>query len=99
MKPGCRKARQRKTQAYLLYLKGRYQTAKYTSEGLAKGLEYVNQAIAIDPQYALAYDGIADNYIAAADWYMPAKEALPKTGAPSGQLWELMINSLKRMPR
>jgi len=62
-------------------LKGRYQTAKYTSEGLAKGLEYFNQAIAVDPQYALAYNGIADNHLAAADSYMPAQEVLPKTGA------------------
>src|SRR5262249_20340647 len=74
--------------AYLLYLKGRYQTGKYTKEGLAKGLDYFNQAIAIDPTYALAYDGIADNYIAAADWYVAAQDALPKAGAAARKALE-----------
>ncbi len=75
--------------AYLLYLKGRYQTAKYTKDGLAKGREYFDQAIAIDPRYALAYDGIADNYIAAADWFMASKEALPRAGAAAKKALEL----------
>src|SRR5262249_27081890 len=73
---------------YLLYLKGRYQTAKYTKEGLAKGLEYFNQAIGLDPTYALAYDGIADNYVAAADWYIAASEAMPKAGAAAQKALE-----------
>jgi len=75
--------------AYLLYLKGRYQTAKYTKDGLAKGREYFDQAIAIDPRYALAYDGIADNYIAAADWFMASKEALPRAGAAAKKALQL----------
>ena len=75
--------------AYLLYLKGRYQTAKYTKDGLAKGREYFDQAIALDPRYALAYDGFADNYIAAADWFMASKEALPRAGAAAKKALEL----------
>ena len=67
--------------AYLLYLKGQYQTAKYTKEGVSKGRDYLEQAISLDPLYALAYAGLAVNYIAASDWYMPSKEALAKTEA------------------
>src|SRR5574341_529843 len=75
--------------AYLLYLKGRYQTAKYTKDGLARGREYFDQAIALDPRYALAYDGIADSYIAAADWFMASNEALPRAGAAAKKALEL----------
>jgi TolB-like protein len=79
-------------EAYLLYLRGRYHTAKYTKEGLAKGVEYFNQAIAMDPAYALAYDGLADNYIAAADWFMASKEAVSKAGAAARRALEIEDN-------
>jgi serine/threonine protein kinase/tetratricopeptide (TPR) repeat protein len=49
-------------EAYQLYLKGRYFAAQYTPESLAKGLNYFQQAIALDPAYALAYDGISYYY-------------------------------------
>ena len=76
-------------EAYLLYLKGRYHTSRYTKEGLDKGREYFNQAIATDPQFALAYAGVAENYIAASDWFMSSKEALPKAGAAAKKALEL----------
>jgi TolB-like protein/Tfp pilus assembly protein PilF len=79
-------------EAYLLYLRGRFHTAKYTKEGLAKGVEYFNQAIAMDPAYALAYDGLADNYIAAADWFMASNEALPKAGSAARKALEIDEN-------
>jgi len=50
------------TEAYQLYLKGRYYWNKRTNDGLRKGIEYFQQAIAIDPNYALAYSGVADSY-------------------------------------
>src|SRR5256886_415677 len=49
-------------EAYQLYLKGRYHWNKRTIERLEKGLECFQQAIAIDPNYALAYAGISDCY-------------------------------------
>jgi serine/threonine protein kinase/Tfp pilus assembly protein PilF len=49
-------------EAYQDYLKGRYWWNKRTEEGLNKGIEYFQQAIAKDPTYALAYDGLADCY-------------------------------------
>ncbi|MFL6230527.1 MAG: tetratricopeptide repeat protein [Pyrinomonadaceae bacterium] len=49
-------------QAYQLYLKGRYHWAKFSPDGVAKSIDYYNQAIALDPNYALAYAGLADAY-------------------------------------
>ena len=65
-------------EAYQLYLKGKYYTNKLTSDGLAKGIDYFNQAIAIDPNYGLAYNGLAFNYINQDGWYMRGAEAGPK---------------------
>lgn len=49
-------------EAYDAYLKGRCFFDKRTAEGLGKGIEYFNQAIALDTDYALAYTGLADSY-------------------------------------
>ncbi len=65
--------------AYNLYLKGRYHWNKRYEEGLRKGLEYFQQAIAKDPDYALAYIGIADCYnVLGAHGYLPPNETYPK---------------------
>jgi TolB-like protein/Tfp pilus assembly protein PilF len=50
------------TVAYHAYLKGRYYWNKRTEEGFKKGIEYFRQAIKEDPNYALAYTGLADCY-------------------------------------
>ena len=50
------------TEAYKLYLQGRFYRNKSTGEDNRKAIELFNQAIAIDPKYALAYAGIADAY-------------------------------------
>jgi serine/threonine protein kinase len=49
-------------EAYHMYLKGRYFWNKRYEGGLQRSLEFFNQAIAMDPAYALAYAGIADSY-------------------------------------
>jgi serine/threonine-protein kinase len=64
------------TAAYQLYLKGNYYTAKATKEGLRKGLDYYNQALAKDPNYALAYNGLAFYYIVASEWFLSPKESM-----------------------
>jgi TolB-like protein/Tfp pilus assembly protein PilF len=51
------------TEAYQLYLKGRFFWNKRTGQNLNKAADYFNQAIAIDPKYALAYVGLADAYV------------------------------------
>ena len=48
------------TAAHQLYLKGRYFWNKTTAPDIRKAIDYFNQAIAADPNYALAYVGIAD---------------------------------------
>jgi TolB-like protein len=48
--------------AYSLYLKGRYAWNKRTRTALETAVSYFNQAIAEDPEYALAYSGLADTY-------------------------------------
>jgi serine/threonine-protein kinase len=49
-------------QAYGLYLRGRYEWSKRTSKAVAEGIKFFEQAIALDPSYALAYTGLADSY-------------------------------------
>jgi serine/threonine-protein kinase len=48
------------TEAYTLYLKGRFFSGKRTIEGLAAGIELFEQAIARDPGYALAHAALAE---------------------------------------
>ena len=49
-------------EAYQLYLKGRYHLAKLTPPEIQTGVSYFQQAIDMDPSYALAYAGLADAY-------------------------------------
>jgi tetratricopeptide (TPR) repeat protein len=55
-------------------LKGRHAVATYTDSDTA--IRYLQQAIARDPSYALAYLGLAYYYVSIADWRMPGNEAL-----------------------
>ena len=48
--------------AYQLYLKGRYYFNKLTVDAVQKGIEYFQQAVEKDAQYALAYAGLGDAY-------------------------------------
>ena len=50
------------SEAYQLYLKGRYHWNKRTEEGIKKSIEYFEQAIAQDSKFGLAYAGLADSY-------------------------------------
>ena len=53
---------QKQLEAYRLYLKGRNAWNKRTPEGLQQGIDYFQQAISTDPNYAAAYAGLADCY-------------------------------------
>jgi len=44
-----------------------------------KAIDYFNRAIAIDPNYALPYSGLAEAYFHAADVLLPPYEAMPKS--------------------
>jgi TolB-like protein/Flp pilus assembly protein TadD/predicted Ser/Thr protein kinase len=50
-------------EAYQLYLKGRYHWNKRTGDGIEKALDYFQQAVAKDPDFALAHVGVADTYL------------------------------------
>ncbi|MGC2352472.1 MAG: tetratricopeptide repeat protein [Candidatus Udaeobacter sp.] len=73
-------------EAYELYLKGRFFWNKRTGTDLRKAIDYFNQAIAKDPNYALAYVGLADSYlllssyaaVSPAESLPPARSALKK---------------------
>jgi serine/threonine-protein kinase len=66
-------------EAYNLYLQGRYYWGRWRREGATKGIEYFQQAIAKDANYAPAYSGLADSL----GWLgfagvLPPTEAMPK---------------------
>jgi TolB-like protein/predicted ATPase/Tfp pilus assembly protein PilF len=77
------------TEAYQLYLKGRYHANRFTREGFDRAIEYLNEAIEKDPHYALAYAGIADAYYHAATIHMPPGEAFLEVKAASAKALEL----------
>jgi serine/threonine-protein kinase len=76
-------------EAYSLYLKGRYFASKIDPEDLAKGIGYLNQAVALDPAYALAYDGMAYYYGEADDLVLAPREAMPKAKEAARKALEL----------
>jgi serine/threonine-protein kinase len=67
------------SEAYQLYLQGRFYWNKYTAEGFNKSIEYFKQAVDKDPSYSLAYSGLADSYSLLGELsYAPPKEAFPQ---------------------
>jgi TolB-like protein/Tfp pilus assembly protein PilF len=77
-------------EAYQAYLRGRYEWNKRTAEGLNKAVGYFNQAIQIDPAYALAYAGIADSYALLPQFgNTPFEESLAKAKAAAQRAIEI----------
>ena len=78
------------TEAYHLYLKGRFFWNKLTPDGLQKSLNFYSQAIEIDPNYALAYAGLADSYNLLGSYgFWPLKDSHPKARAAAEKALEL----------
>jgi TolB-like protein/Flp pilus assembly protein TadD len=69
------------SEAYQLYLKGKYHTSKFTKDEFRKGIEYFNQALEKDPKYGLAYSGLAYYYILQDDWYLSPNESASRAKA------------------
>ena len=66
-------------EAYEAYLKGRYYSSKRTEKEVKKSIEYFQQAINRDPNYASAYSGTADAYaLLGYRGNLPSNEALSK---------------------
>jgi serine/threonine protein kinase/Flp pilus assembly protein TadD len=80
------------SEAYQFYLKGRYfVTSKRTEEWIKKGIEYFQKAIDLDPNYALAYSGIAEAYgfLASSTGGWSPRNAYPKAEAAALKALEL----------
>jgi serine/threonine protein kinase/Flp pilus assembly protein TadD len=78
-------------EAYHLYLKGRYYNNKRTPEWIRKAIEHFQQAIDVDPNYALAYAGLADSYafLASATGGQRPRESYPLAKAAALKALEL----------
>ncbi|MFZ0064280.1 MAG: protein kinase, partial [Pyrinomonadaceae bacterium] len=77
-------------EAYALYLKGRYHLNRLTDDGFVKGRDYFQQAINKDPNYGLAYAGLADafNRLSGFNALSP-REGFPKARAAAIKALEL----------
>ena len=65
-------------EAHRLYLLGRYHFYKFTRVGWTNAIHYYEQALKLDPGFALAYCGLADTYGWAGGQTLPGREAWPK---------------------
>jgi serine/threonine-protein kinase len=78
------------TQAYQLYLQGRYYWNKRTATTLERAIDYFKQAIAFDSTYALAYSGLADCYIVQSQYAgLPTSVTLPLAQAAARKALDL----------
>src|ERR1700730_404542 len=77
-------------EAYELYLKGRFFWNKGSGVDLRKAIEFFNQAIGKDPNYALAYAGLADSYLLLPNYGgAPTADVLPPARAAVAKALEL----------
>src|SRR5438874_8552799 len=65
-------------EAHRLYLLGRYEFGNYSEAGWTTSIRYYEQALKLDPNYALAYCGLADTYAYIGGVVMPSQEAVVK---------------------
>jgi TolB-like protein/DNA-binding winged helix-turn-helix (wHTH) protein/Tfp pilus assembly protein PilF len=76
--------------AYDAYVKGRYLLAKRHEEGFQRAIDYFNEAVAKDPNYSLAYAGLADCYNLQGVWgLLPPNEVFPKARRMAEKALEL----------
>jgi TolB-like protein/Tfp pilus assembly protein PilF len=78
------------TEAHRLYLLGRFFWNKRTAADFRKAMDYFQQAIDLDPGYALAYAGLADAYVLLSGFSAASpKESLPQAKAAALKALEL----------
>jgi len=81
------------TEAYELYLKGRYHLNRLTDDGFLKARDYFQQAIDRDPNYALAHAGLGEAYVNLGGWNVTTpKEAFPNAREAANEALELDAN-------
>ena len=76
-------------EAYSLYLQGRHEWNKFTEAGFDKSISFYSQAVAKDPNYALAYCGLADSYTLLGVDHRPPREVLPQAERHARKALEL----------
>ena len=76
-------------EAHRFYLLGRYHVDKFSETDVAVGVHYFEQALELDPGFALAYCGLADAYAAQSGNAMPSREAWAKTKTLAQKALEL----------
>ena len=80
-------------EAYNLYLKGRFFSYTGTREGMVKSVECYEKALSMDPEYALAYAGLADSYYVQATFgWLPQEEGLSRAKENAGRALDIDIN-------
>ncbi|MGB7067895.1 MAG: hypothetical protein WBD22_00185 [Pyrinomonadaceae bacterium] len=78
------------SEAYQLYLKGRYHFARRTKDEMLKSIELFTQAVDLDPNFALAYVGIAESYSTIPGYsYASPHECMPQAKAAVARALEL----------
>jgi DNA-binding winged helix-turn-helix (wHTH) protein/TolB-like protein/lipopolysaccharide biosynthesis regulator YciM len=77
------------SEAYQQYLKGRLFYNQFTEESTRKALECYDKALALDPNYALAYAGKSTLYSSYSGQYLPPLEAMPKAKEAARKALEL----------
>jgi serine/threonine-protein kinase len=77
-------------EAYQLYLKGKFSWNKRTGESLKQAAELYRQAIEKDPNYALAYSGLAETYVLFSSYDVaPANDSMPQAKAAALRALEI----------
>ncbi len=77
-------------EAYQLWMKGRFHFAKRTKIDMERSIELFQQATKLDPNFALAYVGIAESYSSMTSYpYISPKDAAPHSHAAIGRALEL----------
>ena len=77
-------------EAYQLYLKGRYSFAKRTKDDILRAIDYFQQAIKLDPKFALAHARISEAYGSMPAYpYLSPKEAFPQAKAAAQEALKL----------
>ncbi|MDQ3282489.1 MAG: tetratricopeptide repeat protein, partial [Acidobacteriota bacterium] len=89
-KKKLRKRSTESSEAYQLYLKGRYHWNKRTEESLRRGIQFFRESIEHDPSFASAYAGLADSFITlGTNVPLPPHDVMPKAKAAAQRAIEI----------
>ena len=87
---GLTKTYTESNEAYQLYLKARYHFAKRSKEDILRSIELFREAINLDPNFALAYVGVAESFATMPGYpYMSPAEAMPQAKASVAKALEI----------